>query len=74
MYNELEHSLQMQYYQILPLGGVIRTAPWDSSMVDAGFFCPEIPHPKVEALIAMANKIMMHYGCWRAGGNSCRYL
>ena len=68
-YNQLEMALQKQYYQILPLGGIIRMAPLDSRMVDAGFFCPGLPHPGVEALIAMTNKLLMHYGCRSALGD-----
>ena len=68
-YCELETALQKQYYQILPLGGIIRTPPLDSKMVDAGFFCPGILHPGMEALIAMNNKLLMHYGCRLALGD-----
>jgi len=68
-YSKLETALQKQYYQILPLGGIVRTAPLDSRMVDAGFFCPGLPHPGVEALIAMTNKLLMHYGCRSALGD-----
>ncbi len=67
-FDELEASLQQQYYQILPLGGVVRTAPMDCRMVDAGFYCPSLTHPGVEALIAMSNKLLMHYGCRTALG------
>jgi hypothetical protein len=41
-------------------------------MVDAGFFCPGLPHPGVEALIAMTNKLLMHYGCNSALGDLMR--
>ncbi len=68
-YDELENALQKQYYQILQLGGIIRTAPLDSRMVDAGFLCPGLPHLGVEALIAMTNKLLMHYGCRLALGD-----
>ncbi len=68
-YDELENALQKQYYQILPRGGIIRTAPRDSRMIDAGFFCPGLPHPGVEASIAMTNKLIMHYGCRSALGD-----
>ncbi len=68
-YNKLEMALKKQYYQILPLRGIIRTAPLDSRMVDAGFFCPGLPHPGMEALIAMTNKLLMHYGCRSALGD-----
>ena len=50
-------------YQILPLGGVVRTAPLDCRMIDAGFYCPGLPHPGVEAMIAMSDKLLMHHGC-----------
>ncbi len=62
-YNKLEHALQRQYFQILPLGGVIRTVPLNCRMVDAGFYCPGLPHPGVEALIAITNKLLMLFGC-----------
>jgi len=71
-YDESEHALQKQYFQILPLGGVIRTAPLDCWMVDAGFYCPELPHPGVEVLIAMTNKLLMRFGCRMALGNLLR--
>jgi hypothetical protein len=71
-YDKLEHALQKQYFQILPLGGVIRTAPLDCWMVDAGFYCPGLPHPGVGALIAMTNKLLMHFGCRTALGNLLR--
>jgi hypothetical protein len=71
-YDEIKSALQKQYYQILPLGGIIRTAPLESRMVDAGFFCPGLPHPRVEALIAMTNKLLMHYGCKSALGDLMR--
>ncbi len=67
-YDELEHALQKQYYQILQLGGVIRTALLDCRMVDAGFYCPGLPHPGVKALIAMSNKLLMHFRCRTALG------
>jgi hypothetical protein len=34
-----------------------------------GSFCPGLPHPGVEALIAMTNKLLMHYGCRLALGD-----
>jgi hypothetical protein len=71
-YDKLKHALQRQYFQILLLGGVIRTAPLNCQIVDAGFYCPGLPHPGVEALIAMTNKLLMHFGCKMALGNLLR--
>jgi hypothetical protein len=40
----------------------------ENRTTDAGFFCVGLPHLGVEALIAMANKFLMHYGCRTATG------
>ena len=42
---ELAESLQSQYFKILPLGGVVRTAPRESRMIDSGFYGPGLPPP-----------------------------
>ncbi len=60
--------LHHQYYQILPLGGIVHTTTVRSRTIDAGFFGVGLPHLGVEALIAMANKLLMHYGCQTATG------
>jgi hypothetical protein len=39
-----------------------------SRTIDAGFFGVGLPHLGVEALIAMANKLLTHYGCQTATG------
>ncbi len=64
----LEDALHREYYQILPLGRVVWTAPVRSQSIDAGFFGVSLPHLGVEALIGMANKLLMHYGCHTATG------
>jgi hypothetical protein len=65
-FKELEHALHHQYYQILPLGGIVRTTTVRNMTIDAGFFGVGLPHLGVEALVAMANKLLMHYGCQTA--------
>ena len=62
-FDELADALQSQYYQILPMGGVVRTTTRESRMIASGFFGVGLPHPGVEALAAMSNKLLMHYGC-----------
>ncbi len=62
-FQDLERALQKQYYQILPLGGIVRTTPVESRTIDAGFFGIGLQHLGVKALIAMTNKLLMHYGC-----------
>ncbi len=61
-FQDLERALHKQYYQILPLGGIVRTTPVESRMIDAGFFGIGLPHLGVKALISMTNKLLMHYG------------
>jgi hypothetical protein len=64
----LEKALHRQYYQILPLGGVVQTTPVMSRTIDAGFYGVGLPHVGIEALIAMTNKLLMHYRCKTATG------
>jgi hypothetical protein len=60
--HELENVLHWQYYQILPLGGVVRTTMVESRTIDAGFYGVGLPHLRIEALVTTANKLLMHYG------------
>jgi hypothetical protein len=65
---ELDKALYRQYYQILPMGGIVCTTSVRSRTVDTGFFGVGQPHLGVQALIAMSNKLLMHYGCQTAMG------
>jgi hypothetical protein len=65
---ELDRALHRQYYQILPLGGVVRTTLVRSRTIDAGFFGVSLPHLGIKALMSMSNKLLMHYGCQTATG------
>ncbi len=67
-FQELNKSLKRQYYQMLPLCGIVWSTPVGSRSVDAGFFGVGLPHLGVEALIAMLNELLMHYGCNTATG------
>ncbi len=67
-FQDLERAFHKQYYQILPLGGIVRTTPVESRTIDTGFFRTGLPHLSIKALIAMTNKLLMHYGCKTATG------
>ncbi len=41
----------------------MRSAPVGSRTIDTGFYGVGLPHVGIEALITMANKLLMHYGC-----------
>ncbi len=72
--SELEQALHREYYQILPLGRIVRTTPVKGSTIDAGFFGIGLPHLGVEAVIAATNKLLMHYGCNTATGQLMQIL
>ena len=65
---ELESVLSKQYYNILPLGGVIRSSPRELRMLDIGYGGIGCPHPGIEALVGQLNKLSMHYGCQSSVG------
>jgi hypothetical protein len=66
--HDLENVLHWQYYQILQLGGVVRTTTVESRMINAGFYGVGLPHVGIEALVVTTNKLLMHYGCNTATG------
>ncbi len=72
LFTDLEECLRKQYYQVLPLCGVVRTTPIGSRALDAGFFGIGLPHLGVEALVTMSNKLLMHYGCDTTTGRFMR--
>ena len=65
---ELEYVLLPFYGEMLPLGGIVRTAPKGIRQLDQGFYGAGLPHPGVEALVEQSNKLLMHYGCRTALG------
>ncbi len=67
-FHKLESALHQQYYRILPQCGTVCSTLVGSRTIDAGFFGVGLPHLRVEALIAMVNKLLMHYGCHTATG------
>jgi hypothetical protein len=67
-FQDLERALCKQYYQIFPLGRIVRTTPVESRTINAGFFGIGLLHLGVKALIAMTNKLLMHYGYKTATG------
>jgi hypothetical protein len=70
LFHDLEHALHRQYYQMLSLCRFVQLTLVGSQSMDAGFFGVGLPHLGVEALIAMSNKLLMHYGCNTATGRS----
>lgn len=53
-HSKLESVLGKQYYQLIPMGGVVRTA--------RGFYGIGCPHPGIKCLTSQVSKLLMHYG------------
>ena len=63
---EFDLVLMPLYGKMLPLGGIVSKANWGIWQLDRGFYGAGLPHPRVEATLEQANKLLMHYGCWTA--------
>lgn len=49
-YMVLAECLMRQYYELVPLGGVRRSANWMVRQLDGGFYGVGCPHPGIECL------------------------
>jgi hypothetical protein len=67
-YGILAECLMLQYYKLVPLGGIRRSACRKVRQLDRGFFGVGCPHPAVECLAAQTTTILTHYGCETAAG------
>jgi hypothetical protein len=63
--HELDNALHRQYFQILPLGGVVQTTTVENRTINARFYRVGLPHLGIEAL---------HYGCSTATGKLMQTL
>ena len=68
----IENCLKKQWHQLIPMGGVIRSAPVPLRQLDAGFYGIGCPHVGVECFIEQLNKLLMHYGCPSSLGFGCK--
>ena len=59
---KLESVLSKQYYQLIPMGGVVRTAPASVRQLHRGFYGIGCPHPGIKCLTSQVSKLLMHYG------------
>ncbi len=54
-----------QYYEMIPLGGIRRSAPQMAWQLDGGFFGISCP---IECFSAQLSQYLTHYGCESAVG------
>ena len=59
----LEVCLSKIWWQLIPMGGIIRTAPREVRQMSKGFYGAGCPHPGVECLVQQVSKFQTHYGC-----------
>ena len=62
-HSKLEHVLDKQYYWLLPMGGVVLTAPAADHQLHKGFYGVGCTHPGIKCLTSQVSKLLMHYGC-----------
>ena len=73
-WKELNGCLCNKWWQIVPMGGLIRTAPAAVRHTDAGFYGTGCPHVGVECFVQQVNKLLMHYRCSSNTGFSMKVL
>ena len=61
-WHKLTDCLKKQWWQLIPLGGVISTAPAGLRQTSRGFYVVGCPHVGLECFVDQTNKILMHYG------------
>ena len=61
--------MKKQYWELIPLGGVIQSAPKELRQISKGFFGIGCPNIGVECCVTQVNKLLMHYGCSSSLGN-----
>ena len=62
-FDDLTSCLDKQYWQLIPLGGSVRSAKCEIRQMSLGFYGAGCPHVGVESTIAQVNKLLMHFGC-----------
>jgi hypothetical protein len=65
---DLQESLLKEYYNLIPMGGVIRTAPAAARQLGKGFYGIGCPDVGIECLVGQVGKLLMHYGCPSSNG------
>ena len=50
-------------WQLIPMGGIIRSAPTEMRQISKGFYGAGCPHPGIECLVQQVSKIQTRYGC-----------
>ena len=63
-----------KWWQIVPLDGLICSAPHKMCDMNVGFYGAGCPHVGIECLIAQVNKLLMHYGCCSNNGLKLKIL
>ena len=60
---KIEDCLGRIWWQLLPMGGIIRSAPRKVRQMSSGFDGAGCPHVGVEYFVQQIDKLLTHYGC-----------
>ena len=61
--HKLTDCLKKKWWQLIPLGVMICTAPAGVCQTSRGFYVVGFPHVGVECFVEQTNKLLIHYGC-----------
>ena len=67
-WKQLSNCLDRQWWQILPLGEVVRSASATVRQLGLGFYGVGCPHLDIECIEAQLGKLLMHYDCSSSTG------
>ena len=62
-WHRITYCLKNKWWQLIPLGGVIHTAPDGVRQTSRGFYGVGCRHVGVKWFVKQTNKVLMHYGC-----------
>ena len=62
-WHKLKDCLKKQWWQLITLGGVIRTTTAGVRQTSRGFYGVGCPHVGVELFVEKTNRVLMHYVC-----------
>ena len=60
---DLSLCLKKQWWQLILLGGIRRSARSEIRQLSRFFYGAGCPHPGVECAVRQVNKLLVHYGC-----------
>ena len=73
-WKQLDGYLRQTWWQLVPLGGLVRSASRHIRDTRIGRYGTGCPHTGVECLLVQLKKLLMHYGCNSNNGLKLKLL